>query len=183
MRINRIIVRRVLHHEKNPKASTVTAIASVTIALAAVFLSVWQGAETRQHNRLSVTPKLVLTKDMRQEAGSIGIFIANEGLGPAIIRDIVISVGEAQYDVNTREGWIDVLDHLEINERWIQWFAISEGTYFRAGQSDFLLAADRDKINVSEELRLTQATSQLKVRIEYESVYGDEFQEEQDWKQ
>ncbi len=167
---------------KKLNADTVTAIASVIIALAAIFISVWQGVETRKHNQLSVTPKLDIFQESRQKVRSIGLFIANHGLGPAIIGDIIISVRETQFKVNTENGLIEVLDKLGINEQWVQYHYISQGSYFQAGERRLLLAADRSKINIDDEHRFKGAISLLKVRIDYESVYGEKFHVEVDYK-
>jgi len=68
------------------KPDTLTAISSIIIALIALGISIWQGIETRNHNRQTVTPNLSITRDFRNEAKDVGIFIESVGLGPVIIK-------------------------------------------------------------------------------------------------
>lgn len=168
---------------KKLRADTVTAMASTTIACFALFISVWHGAETRKHNKFSVTPSVGLTLDMRREAKKIGIFISSDGLGPAIVGDVVISVGKKQHDLNSQNGVMGALTHLRINEPWIQWRWIEKGSYLPKGKTVFLIQADRGRIDSLQEARLKIAISQMKVRIKYSSIYGEGFQEEAVWLQ
>ena len=160
---------------------TITAISSMIIALIALVVSIWQGIETRNHNRRTLTPKLSITRDLRNEAEDIGIFIESVGLGPVIIKKVVITIDDKQYNVSSQEAWKNVLCQLDINESWTQWYAISEDTLFPVGKCDFLLAADRDGLSSSNESRLKRATEKIEVTIDYDSVYGDKFVVQKRW--
>ena len=162
---------------------TVITISSVAIALAALFIAVWQGFETRKHNRLSLTPKLDLVREDRKEAEIIGIFMESKGLGPAKVKDIVISIGEKRYDINQLEGMMDVLNRLDINKTWIQYYLYGEGHFLPVDSKRYILiGADRDRVRAETEHKLQRALSKVKVHIEYESVYGDKYEVEGDWK-
>lgn len=160
---------------------TITAISSVIIALIALIVAIWQGIETRNHNRRTLTPKLSITRDLRNEAEDIGIFIESVGLGPVIIKKVVITINDKQYNVSSQEAWKNVLCHLDINEFWTQWYAISEDTLFPVGKSDFLLAAAREGLSSDNKSRLQRATDKIAVTIDYASVYGDKFVVHKSW--
>jgi len=172
---------------QNLKLDKVTAIASVIIAFgsvisawAAISISVREGKATRKHHRLSTMPQLTLSLEARPNV-TMGIFVTNEGLGPAIIGDVVLTVGEANYDGNTAEGWNGALNRPEIDRIPVDRHAMTEGTYIQAGKTLFLVQADKDKISEEQGSRFIQAISKLKVRIEYGSVYGEKSVAEGDW--
>lgn len=79
-------------------ASTVTAICSTVIAIAALAVSVMEGRATRQHNHQSVRPLLQLRHARRD--GWAGIQLQNCGLGPAIITQTRLVL-----DGNAAGGW------------------------------------------------------------------------------
>ena len=71
----------------------ITSICAIVIALAALFVSVWSGVQTRKHNRLSVRPNLRVNYYDHSER-PLSILISNDGLGPALIYDFSISIIE-----------------------------------------------------------------------------------------
>lgn len=132
----------------------------------ALIVAIWQGIETRNHNRRTLTPKLSITRDLRNEAEDIGIFIESVGLGPVIIKKVVITIDDKQYNVSSQEVWKN---------------AIGEDTLFPVGKSDFLLAAARDGLSSDNKYRLQRATDKIAVTIDYASVYGDKFVVHKSW--
>jgi hypothetical protein len=83
--------------------SDITAICSLIIALAAVTVTVWQGAITRRHSRLSVRPLLAVKSDrfFDDVGATVMISIHNCGLGPAIIRDRFFRIDGKRSDLRT----------------------------------------------------------------------------------
>lgn len=70
----------------------VTGISSAVIALCALVFSFYQGALTRKHNRLSFRPHLTTWRSANTEKGFYSIEIINNGIGPAIIEEFIVSV-------------------------------------------------------------------------------------------
>ena len=64
--------------------------AAIVIAICAMLTSVWQGYEIRKHNRLSTKPIIIYEWEAKEGQKS-GIYIQNNGLGPAILTDIEFS--------------------------------------------------------------------------------------------
>jgi hypothetical protein len=60
------------------------------ISLCALALSVYQGYKTREHDRLMVTPRMVLSFGNHKE--SVGWVESNTGLGPAIVNSFEVLV-------------------------------------------------------------------------------------------
>ena len=62
------------------------------VAVLVLLLTVWQGYETRQHNRISVVPKLDFDINVQSSSNkkSISYFVESTGLGPVKIIDFAI---------------------------------------------------------------------------------------------
>lgn len=59
------------------------------VAIFALFLTVWQMKATAQHNRLSTKP-IISLKTTYSKSRIVQIDIINDGLGPAIINELVV---------------------------------------------------------------------------------------------
>ena len=55
------------------------------IALLALFVAIWSITSSRKHNRLTVRPHLYETIETDSINFICGFYIANKGLGPALI--------------------------------------------------------------------------------------------------
>ena len=62
------------------------------VAVLVLFLTVWQGYETRQHNRISVVPKLDFDINVQSSSNnkSISYYVESTGLGPVKIVDFAV---------------------------------------------------------------------------------------------
>lgn len=86
-----MMVKRILTWwSEASKAALVVSIAAMFVSIAALAASMWQGIETRAHNRMSVKPDVYALKILGKEDGTQGIQIINSGLGPAKISALVL---------------------------------------------------------------------------------------------
>ena len=67
------------------------ACAAVALAFIAICISSYEAWANRRHNRLSVKPAVTIQRVLGNPEGS-GLFLANFGVGPAIIKKIIYSV-------------------------------------------------------------------------------------------
>lgn len=80
-------------------ADTWISFCAVIIALLSIGLTLWEGFENREHNRLSVRPKLHLSYFYNEE--EVGLTMGSMGLGPAILKWFEVKVnGKPQKDWN-----------------------------------------------------------------------------------
>ncbi len=138
------------------KFDRINSIALLVIAVSALFISIWQGIENRNFNKLSLRP--YLKYDFTNNAEGLSIGIRNAGQGVAIIKDMEVLVDGRAY-----QGWESALK------------AISEDV-------EILKMAwinDDEIITPSEKLMLIKITpvdfgdKELKVVITLESIYGE----------
>jgi hypothetical protein len=112
--------------------------ATILIAVSAVVLSVWEGCEMRQHNRLSVLPQLYAeARQLRLESGDrieiggtveqlaeptyvLEMHLENRGLGPAVIQQALVYRADAPTPLykTQREG--DELSIRMVDSLWAQ---------------------------------------------------------------
>ena len=158
----------------------VVSVSSVVIALAALFVAVWQGITTRQHNRRSVTPHLVVVRTIKPRVPQIDIRLKNNGVGPAMLREVDVTLdGEAISDENC-EGWPQHLRTLSIPYKYCEVDLPAEGSFIPAGYDKSLLMVETKDDDFDPFEMASQLTARLRIRLQYESIYGEKHECEMD---
>jgi hypothetical protein len=159
-------------------ADTVTAVATSIIALAALFVSVDQGCESRRHNRLSVRPAFSLIMNISRGNEQLGVFLINKGLGPGLVKEVQIKAAEKWLKVQSVKDWRNALQTIGLNVEWVKWTAIDNGTVISPNEHVALLAMIDTPVDESNKERFRSFLQNVQFRIRYESMYGDSFSEE-----
>lgn len=138
---------------------------AIFVAFLALFISVWQGCEQRNHNRLSVKPLLTfdeVTIDKQRE-----IKLSNSGLGPAIIEDFIIRDSSGDYSSSNKNlSFMPLMNARGLIDS-VSWnYYFYTGDVIRAGE-DFTIL--RWKIKNSENLN-------IKIEVKYKSIYNESFE-------
>ncbi|WP_406734394.1 hypothetical protein RJD39_21530 [Vibrio scophthalmi] len=155
---------------------SVISFTSLAIALIAVFVTVWQGIETREYNKNSLKPYLTAAPMLTGIEGKNGIYVTNDGVGPAFIKGAILTVNGKRFDLS-RNSWPSVYEYLGLeklchSESWFK-----NGSALKAGEKMTLLAPTAATISPRcpvEFVKLLSA-NQLELKIEYASVYDDSF--------
>ncbi len=155
---------------------------SLFVAFLALFVAIWQGIETRTHNRLSVIPHLDITIVQKElETGKGGIRVINDGVGPAIIKyvkvkwkdKIIIDDNESNY---SESQWLHLHETI-----WPQKNVQAKYIYPRPGA---YLQPERRIFSLEvppEQLTRHDIWCELKyiwLEITYNDVYGNSFKTE-----
>lgn len=85
-------------------------IIALVVSIATAVIALRQMEITRTHNRRSVMPTLQITTHLEGESGRNGIYISNDGLGPAYVKSF-----SAEYDGVIESGlgkskWYEILE-------------------------------------------------------------------------
>ncbi len=130
----------------------------VIIALSALVVSIWQVKLFQNHNKLSVKPYLDF--HLIQEDSTLTVSFSNEGLGPAIIKQISYN-----YDGNEFRSLENLLKADNEKKNVLLSFNYSRNSIISSGDEKLLV-----KLFDSE-------TRGVKVKIVYETIYEerDEF--------
>ena len=157
------------------KNDRLIALLAGLMAVISLTVAVWDGIETRNHNRLSVKPFLDFemsrstnqTKEGVVLSSEIAIKVENRGLGPAIIKsfEIISIIDGAQY---VNYDWLDALKTVGYKEHINIFSSLGIDSIIQTEVS-------KDLIKLST---ISSAVGSIKIRIVYESIYQQQFIEE-----
>ena len=146
----------------NSSFEKISQFAILVIALAAVFVSVWQGVMTREHNKLSVKPLLDYNNiwDRTNEETIQKVSVSNKGIGPAILKNMTFYLGEKCIPSIRL-----TLKDASKQEELVSMMTYGTNTPLTPSKEAILIWL-RKKDN---------SRSGIRVKIDYESIYGDDF--------
>lgn len=151
---------------------TIISFSAIIIATASIFVAVWQGYETRKHNRLSVRPKLQISYSVDEER--FGYILINNGLGPATITEIKIFIDGIEMTNPGFSGYDELIDKLNFNNRRKAHSSLNPGTNIKAGEMKNIILFNIEKDDNLDEL-LPTIYQRISMEITYMSMYNEEF--------
>lgn len=157
--------------------SNITSIIGVVVAALAMFIATWNAYIQRKHARLSVTPHIDLTYGETTK-DPLGLFMVNNGLGPARIKEFSVLVGGESVKPNYLGIWSAVFHKFnqtspsEAND-------VTAGQMLRAGDMLLLVKVDHVGESVEEFVEkigeFQSVLRQIEVRVSYESLYDVQY--------
>jgi hypothetical protein len=159
----------------SPALTFSTAVIAVLISIAAVFFA-WKQVDVSQtHNRLSVVPLLQITPYLEGKAGKNGLFLSNDGLGPAIIKGFSVRSGGVVAEGFSSDRWREVIATTSANPDCFGTGWPKGETVLKAGTEVPLVfgtrAAESDACLI-DVVKLIGGKP-IEISIEYQSVYGE----------
>ena len=149
---------------------------TLIIAVAAISLAVWEGVESRRHNRLTVKPKIAGAINAGRDGGGeyVSMSIESTGLGPAVINTFRVYFDGTLQDTTPGPQttvWDSVLGAFGSDDTQINAHSIGAGYYFPAGRQELLFEARRLQADTAS-APLADQLSRLALQICYCSVYN-----------
>lgn len=153
---------------------------ALVIALTAIALTIWEGAENRRHNRLSVQPRLGAEIDTgRDSTGEYArMAVESTGLGPAVITAFRVYFDGVAQDTVTASGttpWQKVIEAFSADQTSISAHGLGTGYYLPAGRQQVLFEVRRGAAR--EDTALADILARLALQICYCSVYDTDCEE------
>jgi hypothetical protein len=150
--------------------NAILSVCAILIAFISICISVWEGMETRRHNRLSVRPKLELSFNAGKD--NFGYNVVNNGLGPAVITGLTIRVDGQKADYS---GYLDdILAKMNLQGRLLKKSAIDSGsTIISGGNAAIFICKFQD--NDDRETILKSVYSRISIQLNYASMYDEPF--------
>ena len=168
--------------------------APMITALAALFVAVWQGLESREFYMKTLSPHVSVS--LKNTIEKPALLLRSNGTGPAVIREIEIIVDGETYHWHSTDQVDSVMKKLEID-----FFAIPQvvnrGDYMPAGSNIELvrviepgIPAYPDGFDVNVKVpahnaiqlgrnvyreKLVNKLSKININVAYESVYGEKY--------
>lgn len=151
--------------------------AALVIATSALFVSWWQLEITKEHNRLGVRPRVMVTPYLEGPNGRNGLYISNPGLGPAIIKSMKITAGSSTFEGVGENLWPKILKTVDINPICFARGWPNEEAVVKAGEELVLLSTTKRadlSLCALEAAKLLSKQGMI-ITITYESMYGEQF--------
>jgi hypothetical protein len=156
----------------NFSTDKILSVSAIIIAIASIFVAIWQGIETRKHYRLSVRPKLQITFNVDKE--KFGYIILNNGLGPATISGKKIFIDGEEMTNPGFSGYDELIDKLDFKNRQKSHSALNPGTTIKAGETKDIFLVNKEQNDNLHEL-LPAIYQRIAFEISYKSMYNEEF--------
>lgn len=163
--------------------------AAVAIASLAMILTIWQGWETRNYNRLSTKPHIAIFTENYYDSGGVVIKIENDGVGPAIIDDIILSTGAGRtYQVSNLSAnfWKSMFEDMKIPDslagKDLSHYFINPGGYIPATDEIDFFEYSGDKNEADHQKILAMLSSFETIEIQYHSIYNIKAVTRVNWK-
>lgn len=164
------------------KSENQFSLPAMLVALAACFVSIWQGIETREHYRKTLMPHLVIGSTHTSTRGSIDggkrpeISVRNSGVGPAFISDVKVFVDDRlMNDSDERNGWDRAAAVLDLYEDWVRFGYFYENDVLQADGRKKLFYTLPSQKEHEELIAFSENFDRIKIEIQYKSVYGQSF--------
>jgi hypothetical protein len=159
-------------------SSDLIAITSAFVAVCALGVAVWTGWVTRQHNVLSVRPRIEVIVDGR-DPRELLLTAKNVGLGPALITAVHADLGGSTVQLNSQESYRKLVAHfVKSGKTRLQYFVIETTTGLSAAESVTLLRVTFDEPGTQLPHELVSALGAIRLTIDYECMYGTEYHSE-----
>jgi hypothetical protein len=142
--------------------------ATAVVALAALGLAVYEGRETRRHNRLTVRPELRIRQHQRGLKESLGLSVSNDGSGPALINECNIWV-----DNVATSGWEDAIAKLTFHHHTVGFENITSAVIPPGNRVWLLSAQPKQGDDEAAKRELSHCITRLRVTISYSSLYNE----------
>ena len=150
-------------------------IPTIVLACTAIVISIWQGYETRHHNKLSVKPLLGIRYSVSENHPFIGVWIQNNGYGPAIIKEFIVYLDGQPIKVNSPGSAEKVYQDAKIFFKGVTFWSPAESFILRHGEDINLISYPKDKWTTGGIKMLVEGLNHLRFQFIYESIYGEEF--------
>lgn len=155
------------------KAESITAIMSTVIAAAALFIALWSGFQTREHDELSVQPILNIHFQNSPESDYSGLMVSNVGLGPALIDEVVVEFDNKTMPDLGYSGLKAAISNMGIDNDWVVISKLGSDLVIPAGSEIPLIAVPK-RFYDDRFRSLLMIKKRVRIITRYHSMYEHE---------
>jgi hypothetical protein len=154
----------------------VAAILAILVSLLALGVSFWATSQAKTQARLSVRPYVVAAPLLDESGGKIGLYLSNAGIGPAIIKDMSVTIGGRSYKGLGPSIWPQFIQDVNGTRFCYRTGWPAQNAVLRIGADDPLLTvAVTASPSCKSEILKILAGERIYVHVSYESIYEDAF--------
>lgn len=154
---------------KLPIDSKISFIATF-IALLALFFSILDHYQNRKHNKKTVKPILLI--EVQEYDERYGIFISNQGYGPAIIDSCVVYYKNER--IKHDDVWSEIFNihFLYPIDFGIEGTSLNNRHVIKTGENKLIWVANINELGGNMQL-LNNAIDSISMKVYYHSIYED----------
>ena len=150
-------------------------LVAIVASIGTLFTVVYQTNLYRQQQYASVLPYLEMwNSSPGREGESYKYILINNGIGPALIREVKIHYQDSIYDMDPARFALQVIKPLDSLTNYT-YSNIGSGRLVPAGREIALIGVEKDTINARLLRSWMGQTNSVQVEIIYESVYGERW--------
>ena len=155
-------------------SDTIVSLSAIVIAVVSIIIAIWQGIETRKHNRLSVQPKLDISYSLDYKDSLAQLSITNNGLGPAIIEDATATIDSTLFRISEINEYLDFQEQIGLKGIPTTYEILKKGASIISKEIKPVLIVEMKHL---EKLNLNPVSlfNDVKVNVIYRSLYEEEF--------
>jgi hypothetical protein len=156
-------------------AQAVAAVTALCVSLASALFAWWQVDVTQTHNRRSLMPIIQVTPYLEGPSGRNGLYLTNDGLGPATLVDFQVKAGDLVVTGLDEDRWPQLLTAAKLNPNCFSTAWPRRNATIRPGVETPLLQltkAAKSEVCFGEALKLAAGPG-LQIQIDYDSIYSE----------
>lgn len=148
----------------------------IVIASISLGFAIWQGREQIRFNHVTVEPRINAYFSSDRNKKLWGIYVVNNGMGPAFVTDIAVTVDGKPVKAVDNNIFIGAVQALGLKTDCFAVGGPRPGDSFKTGEETPLIEArGTDEDCASARLALMVASRRLDFTLDTESIYGDKF--------
>ncbi|MFM0492045.1 hypothetical protein [Paraburkholderia graminis] len=158
------------------KLNSLVSRVPVVISILAAVISCWGAYTTNRNAKLTYRPYVTALPFLDQSGHRLGLYISNPGLGPAVLKDMTITMNGKSYSGLGRSKWPQFISDAGMAADCFREGWPPVGTVLKAGDDDAVLVLnDPVRLNCVEEMTKLLGGDDIHVHIEYDSIYDDRY--------
>jgi hypothetical protein len=151
-------------------------LSALFISFLALGLAWWQLELGRKHNKLSLKPLLTITPYSEGKDGKNGVFISNQGLGPAILKDFTVTIDGKTYKGLGENKWTEALKAAKTEPLCYKHGWPTSNSIIKVGEEIAILTPTAANIPICNlAMFVLQMGKNISISIEYESLYEEKY--------
>jgi hypothetical protein len=168
--------------EKSEIKKNAIAFCSMFVALLSLAFTIWQGDKIREYYSLSMTPKVQFSYINFTDSKDFQIAIRNDGVGPAIVDDIIYKSKNAkEYSVKNLKGkfWYKIFKDNNMSESAVYegflHYIIPPGAFMPIKEGKEFFRVIHSGLSTEEYNKAMGVILNGSLYIKYHSLYGKSF--------
>lgn len=158
---------------------TMLTFISPALATAAILVSTLQACSERHYSSLAVRPHVIVTPYTEGPGMRTGLYLDNDGLGPALLKDIRITVSGQSFGGFGSSPLSDAAKAAGLNPSCFAKSWPKEGAWLKVGEEYPFLGQTKSTLAVlsctKQALRLV-TTVDMRIEVDYEDLDGKSYQ-------